>query len=142
MLTLRNFETKIPGKILQKGREYYQNGAVSSLEETEKNVWEVEVQGNEAYELEIHLKKNGEVKEYFCDCPFEGPLCKHVVAALFAINETLGKPKSKEAKLPSKITFDNLLQKITLSEYQNFIRQYAAESKSFKTQFEMALLHE
>lgn len=43
----------------------------------------------------------------------------------------------KTSKTTAKKGFDQLLEKITLKEYQEFITQYAAKYKTFKTDFEL-----
>src|ERR1044072_5756505 len=120
MLTLRNFEQQISKTILDRGRDYYESGAVINLEETEKDCWQAEVEGTDIYETEVRLKNN-EITDYFCNCPYEGDLCKHVVAVLFAIREEMS--QQKQTGTSKKEVFENLLQKITLQEYQDFIRQ-------------------
>src|SRR5688572_5651960 len=126
MLTLENFETQISSAILQRGKQYYQNQAVVSLEETGENTWQAEVKGSETYQVELTLKKGNEITDYFCDCPYDGETCKHAVAVFFALREQMPKMKSKlKEKKSGKNIFENLLQSITAKEYQDFIRSYA-----------------
>ena len=87
MLTLKNFEEQIGAVILQRGVQYYKQGAVTDLEETEDNVWEANAEGSDIYSLEIKIKGGNQVSEYVCDCPYDGGICKHVVAFLFAIRD-------------------------------------------------------
>ena len=137
MLTLQNFETEINAAILQRGKLYFEKGNVENLEETEDNTWCAEVEGSDLYTVEITLKANKTVTNYSCDCPYDEGICKHIVAVLFALRET-GKKQGAKPKIANpKDVFKNLLQTISLNEYQNFISQYAAKNKNFKTEFEL-----
>lgn len=136
MLSLKNFEQQVGRTLLEKGRNYYENGAVISLEETGIDHWQAEVEGTETYEADVRLKGNN-ITDYFCNCPYEGDLCKHIVAVLFAIREETNKPGHKKERASEREAFENLLRKISLEEYQEFIRQYASGHKEFKTEFEL-----
>ena len=137
MLSLLNFETQINAVILQRGRLYFQNGNVEDIEEAEDNTWRAEVTGSDLYSVEVILKGNKEITGYSCDCPYDEGICKHTVAVLFALVEILKKQKNKPKGASKKDVFENLLQTISLKEYQGFISQYAAKNKNFKTEFEL-----
>lgn len=86
MITLDNFESCVPYRILVRGEEYYDTDAVSELEETSPGEWTATVEGTDDYNVEISM--NGkEVESWYCDCPYDGEICKHVVAALLAIRD-------------------------------------------------------
>lgn len=87
MLTLKNFELQINDAIKHRGREYFENQAVTDLEEAEKDCWYARVKGSETYMVEVRVVKKNNIESYSCDCPFEGGICKHVVAALFYMKE-------------------------------------------------------
>lgn len=94
MLTLDNFEIQIASVIVQRGRGYYNNGSVISIEETDDNTWTAEVEGTQLYTVEVTLK-NKTITDYSCDCPYDGGTCKHVVAVLFTLRDELGDKKKK-----------------------------------------------
>lgn len=135
MLTLKNFELQLSNKIIQRGREYYENGAVVDLEETEQDVWHAEVLGNDTYKIEVTLFRKNKVESYSCDCPYDADVCKHVVAVLFVLKEELVKVPVPQKTSP-KNDFKELVQKISLEEYQTFILTHAAGNKEFKSLFE------
>lgn len=136
MLTLKNFEKQVSETILKRGKKYYDDGAVSSIAETEENEWQVTVDGSETYSVEVTLK-NTTISDYFCDCPYDGDTCKHAVAAFFALRDAMDKHKKDRPGASPKNVFENVLQKISLKEYQDFTRQYALKNKEFRTQFEL-----
>jgi len=137
MLTIQNFESQISGVILERGRQYYSNGYVSHIEETNDNTWTAEVEGSETYTVNITLRRNNEISGYSCDCPYDGGTCKHVVAVFFALRDEKKKIENKPGKATTKNVFESLLKSVSIKEYQNFIRSYAADNRKFKTGFEL-----
>jgi uncharacterized Zn finger protein len=136
MLTLDNFETQIDSAIVQRGRNYYSNGSVISIEENDDNTWTAEVEGTETYTVEITLE-NKTVTDYLCGCPYDGGTCKHVVAVLFTLRDELGSRKKNGKSDKKKDVFESILQSISQEEEQDFIRSYATRNKNFKTEFEV-----
>lgn len=95
-LTLNNFKRTIPGNILTRGREYYNQGLVIDLSLEDEDTWVAEVQGTEQYEVRIAQTPDGEL-DCSCTCPYEyGEHCKHVAAVLYAIEEAF--PEYLEGK--------------------------------------------
>lgn len=77
------FQEEIHALILERGREYFTQGAVQHLSETPEG-WSAQVAGLESYSVVITGKD--QPHEWFCDCPYDhGPVCKHVAAVFFAI---------------------------------------------------------
>lgn len=103
MLTLKNFELQVNDAVVHRGRAYYEKQAVTDLEEAEKDCWYARVKGSESYMVEVRLVKKNNIESYSCDCPFEGGICKHVVAALFYMKDafkhahTAGNPEETAA---------------------------------------------
>lgn len=137
MFSLKNFETETGADILKRGQQYYNQGAVMNLEQTDSHTWEADVKGSEVYSVEIKLKNNNSISAYKCDCPYDGDLCKHVVAVLFALRDEISQTGTNKKPASAKASFESLLQKITLQELQEFIRKYAPGDKGFKTEFEL-----
>lgn len=135
-MTLQNFEKQIDSTIIKRGKEYFKKGNIEFLEETKKGNWLANVSGTDDYNIKIEIESKNTIKKYFCDCPYDGSVCKHVVAVLYAIskeNSTLKKVSPKTKQNP----FDALLLKIKIDEYQNFIKHYSKINKSFKDEFEL-----
>ena len=139
MLTLNNFNNQITGAVLKRGKQYYEDGNVVEISETSEGFWNAEVGGSEFYEVEVQLHKTDEIIESSCDCPYDGDICKHVIAVLYTIREEkVINIDVSETKIPKKLSFQDLLGKITLKEYKEFIRDYASRDKDFKTSFELS----
>lgn len=137
MLTIDNFDTQFSKNEVQKGRHYFDRKAVLYAEQDSKGVWQAEVEGTETYSVEVELK-GSEITETFCDCPVEGPYCKHVIAVLFAIRAERSKPKPKKTdREPKKLTIEGLLAKTTADELRQFLIQYAATDKTFASRLQL-----
>lgn len=83
-MTLFDFESYVPSKILARGEAYYITDAIKDIEETATDAWKATVIGSEAYTVSISLKGE-EIASWHCSCPYDGDLCKHVVATLLTI---------------------------------------------------------
>lgn len=83
-MTLSDFENHVPSKILARGEEYYISDAIEGVEEVAPNGWKATVMGSEAYTVNISLEGE-KIESWHCNCPYDGDLCKHVVATLLTI---------------------------------------------------------
>lgn len=140
-IDLTSFENHIGNTILQRGKAYYEDGHVESFEEVENGAWIATVIGSEDYFVEIEFSKRGTVKDYQCDCPYDGDLCKHVVAVLYAIRDEqtikLNEKQKTSKKRKTKLSFQGLLKKISTDELKAFILHYSKKSNTFKSDFEL-----
>lgn len=91
-ILLSNFEDLVPPKIYFRGKDYYYDDAVFDLREETPGEWVAHVHGTEDYRAEIDLKGK-QLESWYCDCPYDGGICKHVVAAVLAIREQLNAVK-------------------------------------------------
>ncbi len=81
-MTLDNFETLIPEKIIQRGLDYYLDGTVQNVEQIDEGIFRGIVRGTEKYEVTVCLTRKT-IDNYRCNCPYDwGNTCKHVVAVL------------------------------------------------------------
>ncbi len=98
-INLSTFEQQIDETILERGLKYFESGAVGDVEQISHGEFEAEVEGSETYTVRI-VVKGDRIAEHECDCPYDGPVCKHVVAVLFRLQqEDLGlEAKRKKGK--------------------------------------------
>jgi uncharacterized Zn finger protein len=86
-LTFANFKQIIPSQILTRGRDYYRNQQISDLTMDEEGLWLAQVEGTETYEVTIEQDPDG-ILTCSCTCPYDmGEYCKHIAAALYAIED-------------------------------------------------------
>jgi hypothetical protein len=130
-----NFKKEIASLILQRGRDYYDNGRVVSLEEIGDGHWRAEVEGTDLYSIEI--KQEGEDSIYHtCTCPYDwGPTCKHVAAVLFAIEDTFheyfnGKPtRSRKKRTTRKEKVRMILENLPKQELVEILTEFAGNDR-------------
>lgn len=142
MITLDNFEDFVPYKIWMRGEEYYETDAVSELEEISPGEWTATVEGTDDYNVEISMDGN-EIESWYCDCPYDGEICKHVVAALLAIrdnNKRVRRSAFSKMRIVTKeeevvqpdVDIKQLLSFINPQELSKFISEYASTNSEFK----------
>ena len=88
-MNLNNFESEINPTIMMRGKNYFNKGLVEDLEETYAGLWEATIEGTEIYEVEVMVDSpnHKSIQQWYCSCPYNGPICKHVVATLLGIRE-------------------------------------------------------
>ena len=87
-MNYNTFTEEVHALILERGKEYFRQGAVESLTETPEG-WTAQVAGQETYNVVI--TGLDVPKEWYCDCPYDhGPMCKHVAAVFYAIRARTG----------------------------------------------------
>ncbi|MFN0224256.1 SWIM zinc finger domain-containing protein [Paenibacillus sp. KR2-11] len=93
-MMLAELESSVDRRILNRGREYYEEDYVLSLRETAPHLYTAEVEGSEMYVVQIELGSGGAIVYSDCSCPYDlGPVCKHQVAVLYEIRDMLESQK-------------------------------------------------
>lgn len=143
-IPLKEFERSINGTILARGLNYFRSGRVHNPVELKSGVYEFIVEGTEDYTVQISLK-DGIVNEFVCNCPYDmGPVCKHVAAAMYYLqqDEPANKPKAIKKKGSGKKRqktvmerVDELLDKATPAEIKQFIREKTEQDRMFRNIF-------
>jgi uncharacterized Zn finger protein len=151
-ITLSNFESVIDHALVKRGRRYWQHGLVQDLEEIEDGKWTAQVEGTQVYEVSISISDDA-VTDYNCTCPYDlGPVCKHEVAMLYAIQERLNgmattdkgeqettrgsrRRRAKTGKQKPKTVakkVDEVLEKMSQEEIIDLVRSYALRNREFR----------
>ena len=138
-MTIQNFDKFVDETLVKQGKEAFEKGQVSSLEELEDGLWVATVEGANTYEVEILLHKNT-IRETSCSCerPRKG-VCYHTIAAFLAIEAKKQQKATKEKKgtKGKKDSLKGLFEKISRAELEMFIKTYMAKNKVFKSDFEL-----
>ncbi len=72
-ISIKNILSIAPSKIYQRGLDYYRSNKIVNIERKNNDISaEVEGSNGEIYEVSIDFDKNGNVKFYDCDCPYDG----------------------------------------------------------------------
>jgi hypothetical protein len=127
-LTLQDFEQHIDKTILQRGRQYFKDGYVESLEQIDGE-WVAGVSGSDDYAVTVTLDRAGRVTETECDCPYDwGEYCKHQVAVFYALRE--GKPRWQEKSKGESLA--SLLNKQDSAVLASILLEYTKKDKQIK----------
>ena len=133
---LKPWEYLFKTHILARGWDYYENGAVSSLEKTETG-YKATVEGSYDYEVEVEIYDN-EVVDMFCDCPYaeDGNYCKHMAAVLYEIEEKSAQMTSEVRENPAdiKTELENVIKNIDESEVRKLLLELALKDDSLQNQ--------
>ncbi len=141
-IPLNEFEQIIDETILKRGLSYFKNGFVTDFVEISNGEYEVNVSGSEEYTVRLKVNNN-EIVEHDCDCPYDfGPVCKHVVASIFYLQQdelNLNEQntplvKKKKAKSVSQ-QLTELLDKVSHKDLKKFIHEQSKMDKQFRNLF-------
>ncbi|MBD3203746.1 hypothetical protein GF327_05595 [Candidatus Woesearchaeota archaeon] len=128
-------------RIFGRGKRYFNSSRISSIEYFQNRVQAV-VQGTTNYNVEIVILEDG--FDYFCDCPYSGPGCKHVVCVLLHILNNPENIKSEKIQsvpenqdkfninlnyLKNNISYEDLLEAINIFKSGNIQIQSAASNE-------------
>ncbi|MDP4282482.1 MAG: SWIM zinc finger family protein [Bacteroidota bacterium] len=149
-IPLDQFEQIIDETILKRGLNYFWQGRVEEPEELSPGCFETTVQGSEPYRVTVTVQDR-KVTDYSCTCPYDmGPVCKHVAALLFALQEEslgLQKHKKKNSSASSRKKgiqkgrktvaeqVDEILNHLSPELQTDFIREQCLRDPSFRRIF-------
>lgn len=141
---MKNWQEYFLPRILERGWNYYKDGAVQSLTTTPTG-YRATVSGTEDYEVEIELNGD-EIAEMYCDCPYadDGNYCKHMAAVLYAVEEedvevfvsgNRGKSaqadKAKKSKNKKEDQIQEIVAAIPEEELRGIVISLARQDASF-----------
>ncbi len=141
-ILLNEFEQLIDENILKRGLAYFQGGAIKDFSEISNGEYEAIVSGTEEYTVQLEINNNT-VVEHNCDCPYDkGPVCKHVIAVIFYLQQdelelnqiSTNSPKKKKTKSVNK-EINDLLKAISHNELIDFVTENCKKDKKFSNYF-------
>ncbi|MEC4077516.1 SWIM zinc finger family protein [Myroides odoratimimus] len=137
MNNLFNFETNVSNIILKRGFEYYEQGMVKDITKLGDYIYEGEVEGNDDYTVVIELDKSQSIKDYNCDCPYDGAVCKHVVAVLYQLRDDMTiEVVPKKTKKVKRMSFKDLVEQLSIEDLREFIFISAKKDARLKVSLE------
>ena len=142
IIPLNNFEQIIDETIIKRGLTYFKNGHVTDFVKLSKGEYEANVSGTDEYTVRLKVKKNI-IVEHNCDCPYDmGPICKHIVATIFYLEqddlnlnqENASRSKKKKRKSVEQ-QLKEVLKKVSHDELKEFIKEQSKIDKKFRNLF-------
>ncbi len=133
-MTLKNFESEVEPKIVERGRSYYRDDDVKRLEKVGGGEFSAIVFGTEKYT--VYIKLNDEtIVEHECDCPYDfGDVCKHKVAVFYAIRN------GKFADINDKLNV--LLENLDESALRKYVTNRSKKIRVFAANFCVNLMRD
>jgi len=141
-IPLNEFEQLIDDRILKRGLSYFKGGAITNFAEVSNGEYEAIVSGTEEYMVHLEISNNT-IVEHNCDCPYDmGPVCKHIVAVIFYLQQdklnlnqpNFTIPKKKKTKSVSQ-QVKELLKAISHKELIEFVQENSKKDKKFRNYF-------
>ncbi len=141
-IPLNEFEQFIDEKILKRGLSYYKDGAITDFSEISSGEYEAIVSGSEEYTIQLEINNNT-ITYHNCDCPYDmGPVCKHIVAVVFHLQQdelelnqsNFTIPKKKKTKSVFQ-QVKELLKEISHKELIDFVQEKSKKDKKFRNLF-------
>jgi uncharacterized Fe-S cluster-containing MiaB family protein len=150
-IPLNQFEQIIDETILKRGLAYFKKGAITDFSEISNGSFEAIVSGKqENYTVQLEVENNT-IVEHNCDCPYDmGPVCKHVVAVIFHIQQDElglsqsslhdsrsrgGKSRTKHKPPSVHQQVKELLKTISHEELMDFVEECCKNDKTFRNYF-------
>lgn len=134
-MTIHDFSESLPQNIVQRGREYFENGKVQQYtvkENLSQSAYRSVIRGSDLYTAEVTIQQPaGDVIFYRCSCPIGGEVCKHIVALLFEISESEDQPRRETAKTAEGETIHQLTEK----ELKDYVTALISENSDVKKHF-------
>lgn len=138
-MTIKELINIIPFEILQRGQNYFKSGNILQLNQGSDGTWFAEVEGNYGnYEVEIKANNNSESADYYCDCPYDGAICKHVAAVALAINEEKTIAISSNDSEPDEENWEQLIKDARPKDLRNFMLDFGVKNQDFRHQIKLA----
>ncbi len=137
-MTIQELINIIPFAILQRGQNYFDNGNIMQLNHGSDGTWYAEVEGNYGnYEVEIKANNNSESADYYCNCPYDGAICKHIAAVALAINEGNTIDISSDNEEQVEESWEQLLKEAKPKDLRTFILDYGMKNQDFRHQIKL-----
>lgn len=144
-MQLSTLELWVDSVILDRALGY--QSKVQDSEQTEAEFWQASVSGTYLYDVEIQLSGD-QVSGWLCSCPYDGDMCKHVLATLLNIRQlqltnsviegTVSQTTTSQEKVkkPNKTQqLDELLASLSHEQLSHYIRTLLNKNRNLLNQF-------
>jgi uncharacterized Zn finger protein len=137
-MTIQELINYIPFEILKRGQNYFENGNILQLNKGSNGTWYAEVEGNYGnYQVEIETDNKSNVTNYYCDCPYDGAICKHIAAVALVISEQdiISITSDEDSYAES---WEQLIKDAEPEDLREFMLSYGLKNQDFRHQIKLA----
>lgn len=131
-MKLEEFWLKVPQIILERGEEIRGKGGILRITQ-EKDRIKALVEGTHHPYYEVEIQIDGEdLRNWFCSCPHEGEICKHVVAVIkeaFSPKELMTRKNKRKTKA-EMVT--EILEKLSPEELRELVRELVEKESAVR----------
>ncbi|WP_132051181.1 SWIM zinc finger family protein [Pseudocnuella soli] len=150
MFDIRQLQNHVSPEIYMRGKAYYQQQQVADLYHKGEGKWQALVLGTDDYAVHIQLSGN-DLQKATCTCPHDADICKHIVAALLALQQeealeeenkpAAGATAAKKGRAKKEgPDIKTALHQLSKEELLSLVLSYAAQSREFKSFLTIHLL--
>ncbi|MBI9066992.1 MAG: SWIM zinc finger family protein [Salinivirgaceae bacterium] len=137
-MNLNNFEEQVNKTILERGINYFESGYITHLQKLNSGEWLADVEGNYGYyNINVKLDNKNNIDYFHCNCPYDGNICKHVLAVLLAIKQEQDFPETASTKYPPE--WETILEVTSEKELRHFLLNYAKKNPAFQRELLLEL---
>lgn len=143
MTRFDHFFKKAPAGILQRGLDYYNDNAIVKCIQ-DGNHWKAKVQGNYGdYNVQIQLNKDDKPIGYYCNCPYDEDICKHIIATLYYIDNELNScdtqttTNENSSEGNTKFDFNAIIDLLPEKEVRDILKTVTKSNISLQNQLEL-----
>jgi len=146
-IPFEQFEHYVNETILKRGLSYFKKGQVTQLDEVAAGNYEAVVSGSDFYQVSIKIE-DSLITNHVCDCPYDmGPVCKHMVAVIFAIQQEVSDisfeeipveqtpKKKKPGTKPTSKQVQEILEKLSEAELKEFMEKACKKHPELRNYF-------
>ena len=142
IIPIHQFEQNINETILKRGLSYFKNGLVQDVVKVSQKQYKGFVSGTSNYLVELEIENNA-IIEHNCDCPYDhGPICKHIVAVLFYIQQDAlriqvsATPAKKRQPKKTKVNpVNEILNQLSEDDLKKFVLDMVSTDNQVETSF-------
>ncbi|WP_291720035.1 SWIM zinc finger family protein [Bernardetia sp.] len=131
-MKIHDFESHIETRFVDRGFHIYEQDYIQEIETIGKGEFTATVLGTTFYEIYVELDEE-EVVDWNCTCPYDGWICKHVVAVLYYLRDSKMWREIPQSSLLREV--EAIFDELSKQEIKEFMMDYLKRNKGFREGF-------
>ena len=131
-MKISNFENHIETRFLDRGFHIYEQDFIQEIEPIGTGEFFAIVLGTTFYKVYVQIEEEN-ITEWNCTCPYDGTICKHVVAVLYYLRDS-----EMWLELPKNTVLDEIehvFDRLSKTEIKEFIFDYFKKNDEMRDDF-------
>ncbi len=123
---------KVPKRIFDRGKELLEEERILEIDEG-KNGIKARIRGSYRSEYIVRIKmKDTDIIDWNCTCPYDGDICKHVVAVLLEVARSRNIEIKRRKRKTKNDLAEEIVDKIPPEELKKFVKNFLHFDKSLR----------